>query len=337
MGIFSKFFKKQDQKKAMESEVQATPIVETPKPLTQDEKNYELLRAVIYENEEKALKMLSEGADPNYEDRGNGSVILRLSYSIFRPKEGFDTKKVFDAAMKAGLDLNKENKEGLTPLMQIAGDGLGHKIVEQIMQWGYGHIDENKVTKNGEVASEFVKSHLYRMKYGSSRWSAMKKIEAGRVRNKDIERELNEVDNMVKSWKMIHAVMRGDQEETLKLLNEGANPNCISPVNGTFVEQLAGAIDNPKDGFDVNTVFDVAIQKGLDVNRYDGYSGHTPITAMISKGVSDMALNGILKMADKVIDMNAMDSKGKTVEQYLKERQEKQLAFCMARKRNNIH
>ena len=293
--------------------------------------------AVIYEKQEKALKMLAEGADPNYEDRGNGSVILRLAHSIMRPKEGFDTKKVFDAAIDAGLDLNKENKEGLTPLMQIAGDGLGHKTVEQVMQWGYGRIDENKVTQNGEVANEIVKSHLYRMQYGPNRWREMKKIEAGSVRDRDIAWEVNEIDNMVKSWKMIHAVMRGDQAETLKLLNEGANPNHISPVNGTFVEQMAKAIDKPKNGFDVETVFDAAVQKGLDVNRYDRYSGHTPITAMISKGVSDIALNGILRMAGGAVDMASMDSKGKTVEQYLKERQESRMAYAMARKQANTY
>ena len=337
MGILSNFFKKQEQKNTTAQEVQAAPVIESPKPLTQDEKNHELLMAVIYEDQDKALKMLSEGADPNYEDRGNGSVILRLAYSIMRPKEGFDTKKVFDAAIDAGLDMNKENKEGLTPLMQIAGDGLGHKTVEQVMQWGYGRIDENKVTSKGEVASEFVKSHVYRMQYGPNRWRAMKKIEAGSVRDKDIAWEVNEVDSMVKSWKMIHAVMRGDQAGALKLLNDGANPNHISPANGTFVEQMAKAIDNPKNGFDVETVFNAAVQKGLDINRYDRYSGHTPITAMISKGVSDIALNGILRMSNGAVDMESMDSKGKTVEQYLKERQEKQMAFFMAKKHSNTY
>ena len=175
------------------------------------------------------------------------------------------------------------------------------------------------------------------MKYGVSRWLEMKKDQKRNIKDSSIAWEVEDIEQTVKSWKMIHAVMRGDQEETLRLLNEGTDPNRISPANGTLVEQLAKAIDNPKDGFDVKAVFDAAVQKGLDVNRYDRYSGHTPITAMISKGVSDIALNGILKMAGEAVDMNAMDSKGKTVDQYLKDRQEKQMAFFMAKKHPNTY
>ena len=323
MGILSGLFSKIQKKETTQPEpvIVGEPIEQPLKELTQEEKNYRLLNAVINENQDEALKMLASGANPNFESRGNGTVILRLADSIAHPKEGFDPKVVFDAAIKAGLDLNKQNSEGLTPLMQIAHGGLGVKTVEQFMQWGHGRINHDLPLKEGYTAGEFVKDHLYRMVYGPTRWGYMKKLGANKRTDIDVAERLDAIDSMVKSWDMLHAVIRGDQAEALKMLNEGANPNYVSPVNGTLIEQLAKTYDNQNNSIDQKAIFEAALDKELEVNLYDRFRGHTPMTALLEKGVSDKALNGILQLVGDHLDKSAMDQRGKTVESYLKDRQ----------------
>lgn len=322
MSIWSNLFNKM-VKTPEENVVQNTtqePVVEAPKELTQEEKDYLFLNALCNLDQKTALEMLAIGADPNCERRNTGSAVSRFADALTNPNDKFDAQVVFEAAIQAGLDLNKKDSEGLTAMARVAGNGLGFAAVEKMMQLGHGHIDYDIPVQDGKTTGEYMESHLYRMRFGENNWLAMERL-GDKKRNDDFFAvRLDEISSTVKSWKMLHAVIRGDQDEALKMLNEGANPNIFSVVNGTMVEQLARAIENPKEGFDPKIVFDAAVDKGLDVNEFYGRKGFSAVISAIERGVSERGLKGFLDMAGDKVDMNATDKTGKTLESYLQER-----------------
>ena len=323
MGMLSILFDKmmKTPKKEVFEEDPKQPVVEIPKKLTQEEKDDAFLWALCDLDQKKALEMLASGANPNYERRDTGSAVLRLAYEFARPNDKFDAVAVFEAAMKAGLDLNKKDRDGLTAIARIAGDGLGFAAVEKMMQLGRGHIDYDIPVQDGKTTGEYMESHLYRMRFGPNNWRAMERFGDKKRDDAFFAEGLDEISSMVKSWKMLHAVIRGDQAEALKMLNEGANPNVFSVVNGTLVEQLARAIEKPKEGFNPKVIFDAAVDKGLDVNEFYGRKGFSAVISAIERGVSERGLKGFLDMAGDKVDMNATDKDGKTLDSYIKERQ----------------
>lgn len=325
MGLLSDLFSKISKKTEQSEYVQKTQetVVEVPKELTQEEKDDAFLWALCDLDQKKALEMLAAGANPNHERRDTGSAVLRLAYEFARPNDKFDAQVVFDAAIKAGLDLNKKDRDGLTAIARIAGDGLGFSAVEKIMELGHGRIDYNIPVEDGKTTGEYMESHLYRMRFGPNNWRAMEGLGDKKRDDAFFTEGLDEISSMVKTWKMLHAVKRGDQKEALKMIKEGANVNVDTTYtsNGTLVEQLAKAIENPKEGFDPKVVFDAAIEKGLDLNL-PLYQGRTPITEMVQKGISYKGLTMFIEMAKDHIDMKTPDGQGKSVESCLKEKQQ---------------
>ncbi|MBR5130198.1 MAG: hypothetical protein IKV03_03135 [Alphaproteobacteria bacterium] len=323
MGVWSNLFNKLT-KTSEENVVQNTiqePVVEVKKELTQEEKDNAFLWALCDLDQKKALEMLAAGANPNYERRDTGSAVSRFAYEFAHPNDKFDAQAVFKAAIKAGLDLNKKDRDGLTAIARIAGDGLGFAAVEKMMQLGHGRIDYDIPVQDCKTTGEYMESHLYRMRFGPNNWRAMEQLGDKKRDDAFFAEGLDEISSMVKSWKMLHAVMRGDQAGALKMLNEGANPNVFSIVNGTLVEQLARTIESPKEGFDPKVVFDAAVDKGLDVNEFNGHKGYSSVISAIERGISERGLKGFLNMAGDKVDMNATDKDGKTLESYMKSRQ----------------
>lgn len=323
MGIWSNLFgkiSKTSEEKGEQNTVTA-PVVEVPRELTQEEKDDAFIFALCDRDQKTALEMLAAGANPNYERRDTGSAVLRLAYELERPDEKFDSLAVFDAAMKAGLDLNKKDRDGLTAMARIAGDGLGFSVVEKMMQLGHGHIDYDIPVKDGKTTGEYMESHLYRMRFGPVDWREMERLGDKKRDDSVYAYNLDTISSTVKFWKMMHAVMRGDQEGALEMLNDGANPNGFSSVNGTLIEQLGRAIENPKEGFDPKVIFEAAVDKGLDLNEFYGRKGFSAVISAIDRGISERGLKGILDMAGDRVDMNATDKSGKTLGSYMQERQ----------------
>lgn len=99
----------------------------------------------------ETVKMIVEaGADRNKQNRTDYSPILCAAYhlcmSSFRNKD--EAEKIFNYLLECGVDVNTSKRDGLTPLMVVAREGL-LEFVEKLVDAG---ADVNAKTKDDETA-----------------------------------------------------------------------------------------------------------------------------------------------------------------------------------------
>ena len=123
----------------------ATYLVENgadPNDVYNDEKGKQhnlLMDAIVVNNTEFALLLISKGANTSYADGDNVTVTTQASYMGLLP--------IVNALLSNGVDVNIANNEGINPLIAACSEGhLG--VVEALLT--HGKIDINAKDKDGK-------------------------------------------------------------------------------------------------------------------------------------------------------------------------------------------
>ncbi|PSN51182.1 hypothetical protein C0J52_06044 [Blattella germanica] len=240
-----------------------------------------LLEAVMGRNEEIAIKLLNHGANPDAKDKEDNSVmhlavafnltiVIDLLLSLKCDIEGFNTKgktPLFDALkkkkqeiaiklLKHGANPNAKDKYGNTPIHYAVGKQL-MKVVECILELKCDIDCTNNagetpliiaiMRRNEEMAIKLLNlgaNPNAKTKYG---YSVMHfAVEDNLVNTVDLLLSLKcnfDGFNEKGETPLLKAIKCGNEEMSIKLLKQGANPN---------------AKDN-----DGNSVMDLASEKNL--------------------------------------------------------------------------
>lgn len=109
-----------------------------------------LIKAVSACDFETVKMIVEAGADRNKQNRTDYSPILCATYHLcmpsFRNKD--KVEKIFNYLLECGVDVNTSKRDGVTPLMVVAREGL-LEYVEKLVDAG---ADINAKTKDDETA-----------------------------------------------------------------------------------------------------------------------------------------------------------------------------------------
>jgi ankyrin repeat protein len=170
---------------------------------------------------EKALvRLLHHGADPNaVTERGNTALHILLRKSTVK-------LNVFRALIKAGADINRKNKDGVSPLMEMKMSRKYKEILQDLVDAG---IDVMSVDPEGSVA-------IYRLlENDPSDPKTLQKLKT----------LLDDGCSVLANYEggktiLHHAISCGAQVDVLNvLLKAGANPLAVDSKGNTLMHEIA--------------------------------------------------------------------------------------------------
>lgn len=238
------------------------------KNATDNNGNNAVMKAVQNKNSYTTQELINEKVDPN---KPNNDKVTPLMVAIAN-----NDINLTDTLLKNGIDVNQTDSRGRTPLMNATVNG-NTPLVKQILEYN----PDLQVTDNkDETAFDLAKNRGY--------------AQIQRIIGQDIKKlELASID-------LFSSVAKNDQQESLKLIKSGANPNSRDKETGNT--PIFTAVANnylPMTNF--------LLDNGADPNVQNN-KGNTPLIIAITSA----DINMIDLLIQKKANVNIANNNGDT-------------------------